>query len=81
MLGLRSHLEPDNNRGGEVQFPGGSDDSFGNNIATHDATEDVHKKGVHFGISSDDLESLFHLEKIKYTVDFHRCETRPLLIK
>merc|ERR1719370_1514814 len=49
------------NRCREVQFPGSSNDAFSNDVASHDAAKDVHKKCVHFRVSSDDLESLFHL--------------------
>ena len=73
-------MEPDNNRCREVQFPGSSNDAFSNDVASHDAAKDVHKKCVHFGVSSDDLESLFHLENIESQQVIHR-ENHGIFVK
>ena len=58
---VRNNLESDNDWSGEIELPGCGDDSFSDNIAPHNATEDVDKDSVHFRVSGDDLESLLHL--------------------
>ena len=41
-----TYLKPDNNGGGEVQFPGCGNDSLSDDVTSHDATKDVDHDGI-----------------------------------
>ncbi len=44
----------------EISFAAG-DDAFGDDVALHDAAEDVDEDALHIGVAHDDLEGLRHL--------------------
>jgi hypothetical protein len=45
------HLEPDDDRKGEVELLGGVDDALGDNVALHDAAKDIDEDGLDFGVA------------------------------
>lgn len=45
----------------DIELGGGGDNALGDDVTTHDATEDVDEDGVHFGVGSDETESLSDL--------------------
>src|SRR6201985_2248813 len=49
-------FEPHHQRHVKSNFAHGSGDAFGNDVALHDAAEDVDQDALHIGIGGDDLE-------------------------
>ncbi len=47
-------------RHAELHFPGGSDDAFGDRVATHDAAEDIHQNPLDRGVLQHQLERFGH---------------------
>src|SRR5207342_1455123 len=54
-------FEADDQRHLDVDLARGLDDAFGNDVAAHDAAEDVDEDALHGGIAKDDLEGGRHL--------------------
>jgi hypothetical protein len=44
-------LEPDDDRKRKVELLGGVDDTLGNDVALHDASEDVDEDGLDLGVA------------------------------
>ena len=49
-------LEADDQRHRQIDFPGGLDDALGDDVAAHDAAEDVDQDALHRRVAEDDLE-------------------------
>lgn len=49
-------LESNDEGNVEADFLGSRDDAFGDDVAVHDAAEDVDEDGFHVGVAGDDLE-------------------------
>ena len=54
-------LEADDQRHRQIHFLGRRDDPLGDDVAAHDAAEDVDQDALHGGIAEDDLERRGHL--------------------
>ena len=44
-------LKPDDDRKRKIELLGGVDDALGNNVALHDASEDVDEDGLDLGVA------------------------------
>lgn len=64
-LTLKTH----NHRDPDVQLRGGGNYALSNDITSHNATEDVNKNGVHFGIGGDQAEGFIDLTSSGCTTD------------
>lgn len=53
---MKTHLKTHNHGHVQIQILGGGDDTLGNDITTHNTTEDVDQNAKHLRIGSDDLE-------------------------